>query len=228
MTDDRSSASRHENAARLYAFESHQSSQQQADFGELLEKAKRGDTEACDALWRQCEKFLLAIAHRDLAASALQKFGASDVVQQSMLIAHRKLPEFQGTSKTGFFAWIKQIAVFECRQTSGKYCNTAKRAVSREVSTTGTSSSQIGSDRVSDPHLTPSTQAVNDEQADLVRRAMLHLKPLHRQVIQFRNWEDCSFEEIGRRIGRGSDAARKLWARAVSKLEFELKQLNAI
>ncbi len=43
-----------------------------------------------------------------------------------------------------------------------------------------------------------------------------------RQVIVWKQREDCSFEEIGRRLGRSDVTARKLWLRAIEALRHEL------
>ena len=42
----------------------------------------------------------------------------------------------------------------------------------------------------------------------------------YRQVIALRYWEDLEFHEIGKRMGRSAGAARKLWLRAVERLEL--------
>ena len=196
-------------------------------FSELLVRARAGDSTASNLLWEQCRNYLLAIANHDLPTPALQKFGASDVVQQSLIIAHKKLPTFQGNSQGEFFAWMKKILQFECRQTTRRFQETDKRAMNRERSTADDSATLRGSLQISDPHLTPATGAAMDEQESLVCQALLQLEPLHRQVIQLRNWEDFSFEAIGQRLGRSSEAARKLWGRAIEKLEQELRRMSS-
>jgi RNA polymerase sigma-70 factor (ECF subfamily) len=45
----------------------------------------------------------------------------------------------------------------------------------------------------------------------------------YRRVIELRYLEEQSFEEIGARMQRSADAARKLWARAVERLQQELE-----
>lgn len=198
------------------------------DFAELVSQARAGDERAIDHLWNQCRTYLITIATRNLDPAALQKFGASDVVQQSMLIANKKLPQFDGSTRAEFFAWMKQVVLFECRQSSRRYHGTNKRAISRERSMAEDSTTSDPSFQVSDPHLTPSTQAARDEQATLVRHALSRLPPIYRQVIELRNWEDHSFESIGVRIGRSAEATRKIWTRAIVKLEQELKKMNAL
>jgi RNA polymerase sigma factor (sigma-70 family) len=51
-------------------------------------------------------------------------------------------------------------------------------------------------------------------------RALDSLPDDYRQVIALRYWENLDFDEIGQRMGRSAAAARKLWLRAVERLEL--------
>ncbi|QEG25202.1 RNA polymerase sigma factor [Mariniblastus fucicola] len=196
-------------------------------FQRLIARAKHGDDQALSDLWNQCRGYLLSIANRDLQPPELQKFGASDVVQQSMLIANEKLPQFSGSTQGQFFAWMKQVVLNECR-TRRKSLRTRKREVNRERSTTAGSKEVPGFRQITDPYLTPGTRAVSDEQTQLIRVAMSRLDTIDQTVIRLRNWEDQSFESIGKQIGKSAEASRKVWARAIVKLERALKEMNAI
>lgn len=56
---------------------------------------------------------------------------------------------------------------------------------------------------------TPGTQALIQERDDALRRALEQLPETDRQVIQWRNYELLPFEEIGVRLGKSAEAARK-------------------
>ena len=56
-----------------------------------------------------------------------------------------------------------------------------------------------------------------------LERALGRLPEDYREVLLLRYQGDLSFEEIGRRLGRSANAARKLWLRALHKLEQELE-----
>jgi RNA polymerase sigma-70 factor (ECF subfamily) len=60
------------------------------------------------------------------------------------------------------------------------------------------------------------------EQDEALQAALGRLPADYRQVITLRYHEQLSFEEIGRLLQRSPDAARKLWARAVERLQEEL------
>jgi RNA polymerase sigma-70 factor, ECF subfamily len=47
----------------------------------------------------------------------------------------------------------------------------------------------------------------------------LRLPPDDQAVVLLRHFDCLSFEEIGRRLDRSPDAARKLWGRAIVRLQ---------
>jgi len=197
-------------------------------FQHVLQKARLGDARAIGSLCELSRKYLLLIANQDLNAAMLQKFGASDVVQQSMIVANQKIGQFHGTTQGEFLAWMRQILINECRQTSRLFQGTEKRSISREQSLQLGPNSEAGDRPLNDPQTTPSTQAINEEQIQLVQRAMGSMSEAERQVIEMRNWQEMSFEDIGKSIGKSPEAARKFWSRSILKLEQELTRLNAI
>ena len=70
--------------------------------------------------------------------------------------------------------------------------------------------------------LSPSGQAMENEQDQALQAALGRLPEDYRRVITLRYQEQLPFEEIGRLLQRSPDAARKLWARAVERLHEEL------
>ena len=58
-----------------------------------------------------------------------------------------------------------------------------------------------------------------DEKDVALGKALLELSDEYRQVIQLRNYDGLSFEEIGQCLGRSAAAARKLWGRALKQLQ---------
>ena len=99
-----------------------------------------------------------------------------------------------------------------------------KRSVEREVT--------LGADRSSNPGLaglptdsvSPSGHAIEHEQAQALERALARLTDEYRQVVLLRYQEKKTFEEIGQIMGRTPNAARKLWLRAVERLQQELER----
>jgi RNA polymerase sigma factor (sigma-70 family) len=64
------------------------------------------------------------------------------------------------------------------------------------------------------------------EQDEALERALAQLPESSGQVIRWRNYERCSFEEIGRRLGKSAEAARKVWVRAVRECKVSVNRSN--
>ena len=61
-----------------------------------------------------------------------------------------------------------------------------------------------------------------DERTRAVQDALDRLPEDYAQVLRLRYIEELPFEDVAARMGRTANAVRKLWARAVEKLEEEL------
>ncbi len=119
-------------------------------------------------------------------------------------------------------AWLREILRNELAVASRQYLGTAKRDVRREQSTKTESQFWRQTTGLTDRMLTPSSEAVLQEDAAELRAAMLRLPDDHRSILLMRNWERLSFQQIAMQMSRSENAVKKLWARALSKLESEL------
>jgi RNA polymerase sigma-70 factor (ECF subfamily) len=116
------------------------------------------------------------------------------------------------------------------RHTVGKfartYRDTKKRGVGRETPLEGPGSAAGPAEGLAADTPSPSGLAMRREQDEALNRALQRLPEDYRLVITLRYREERSFEEIGRLLQRSADAARKLWARAVERLQDELDSLS--
>ncbi len=191
------------------------------EFGELLEAARGGSTQALDELVGRYRDYLCLIANERLDPELRVKAAASDVVQESLLAAQRDLGGFRGKSQAEWVAWLKTILVHELLKTNRAYRGTAKRQLSREHLIDAQESAQIAHHGLTDPGETPGTEALSLERSRELASAIGRLPENYRQVIRLRNWEQLTFEEIGKQLERSPDAVRKLWSRAIDRLRNE-------
>ena len=77
----------------------------------------------------------------------------------------------------------------------------------------------FGAKRLVDHELTPSTNVMQQEEAQLLQRALSCLSDEQKQVIDLHDWQQKSFVEIGIVIEKSPDAVRKVWTRAIVKLQ---------
>lgn len=189
-------------------------------FGSLIAAARSGDEQALSDLIQECRNYLLLVANQDLHSEVQAKLGASDLVQETMLSAHRDFERFQGATKGEFLAWVRGILKNDLREAHRHFRGVDKRKVDRESPLDD--SRQIG-EGIRDHAITPGTNALKKEQAVHLNQAMETLSAEHRTVLKLRNWQQLSFAEIGKQMNRSEDAARKLWARAVVQLQSVIK-----
>jgi RNA polymerase sigma-70 factor (ECF subfamily) len=165
---------------------------------------------------------LLLIARRELGPQLRAKGGASDLVQQSVLDALRDFGRFKGTTEAELLHWLRRLLLNNLADFTRRYRDTDKRRAEREVPIdAGDSSGELDGGLAAD-WTSPSGEAMAQEQADAVRRALRQLPDDHRHVLLLRYQDGLRFEEIGRTMGLTANAARKLLLRAVQCARREL------
>jgi RNA polymerase sigma-70 factor (ECF subfamily) len=195
-----------------------------ADWSRWIEEARSGSREALGRLLDRCRKYLLVVAHGALDDQLHAKAGSSDLVQETFVQAQRIFPRFTGTSEAELLAWLRGILLNNAADLSRRFQETEKRQVGREVALEGAQQPAPGELTAAAP--SPSEALMAGEQDDALQQALQQLGDEYRQVIQLRNYERLSFEEIGLRMERSADAARKLWGRALKKLQQLMGQRN--
>jgi RNA polymerase sigma-70 factor (ECF subfamily) len=193
-----------------------------SDAAEWLPKAQAGSREALGMALEACRGYLLLIAQQELEPNLQAKGGASDLVQQTFLEAQRDFGRFEGTTHEALLAWTRRLLLNNLANFRRDY-HRNKRQVTREVNIpTGDSSLPRGGGlRAGTP--TPSVEVMRVEQKLELESAVARLPEDYRQVIQLRYREERSFEEIAALMQRSPNAVRKLWARAIERLQQELE-----
>lgn len=188
------------------------------DATRLLADAKNGSIEALGEALEACRFYLVMAADRELDADLRAKGGASDLVQETFLEAQRDFAQFRGATPAELLAWLRQLLKNNIANFQRHYRGTAKRRASLEVPQAAASGADAA-DGLIDGGPTPSHIVMAEEQDAELRRAMDSLPDDQRRVLTLRYIENRSFEEIGQILGRTSNAARKLWGRAVESLQ---------
>lgn len=178
-----------------------------------------------DALGRALEAlrdYLEVIARHELRAELQAKIGPSDLVQETLLAAQRDLPGFHGRTEQEWRGWLRSILLHIAENARRRYLVTEKRRVDREVPLRVTEGGGL-----SVPHTSPSGPLRDLERQQALTSALERLPESYRQVIRWRHREGWTFEMIGGRLDCSSEAARKLWTRALARLRKELGPLHA-
>lgn len=180
--------------------------------GDIPAASQRHDS-AWGRLLEMYRPYLLSIAEAEFPRSLAAKLGPSDLVQMTLAKGHIRAAEFRGGSREELARWLRQILLHQLTDVSREQARESRgiplaAADVRELPERG--------------RLTPCGETLSREERELLEAALLRLPDLYRRVILWRHSEDLSFDEIGRRIGRSDEAARKLWTRGLQTLQKEL------
>jgi RNA polymerase sigma-70 factor (ECF subfamily) len=188
------------------------------DFTYSLAAAHRGNLLALGKVFEASRTYLHSIAYQDLPPSLHGKCDPADLVQETLLEAHRSFERCESRDENEFRCWLRAILVHTFADWNRRYRRTYKRSVARERSLSACDEISQMAFEASDPSPTPVAFAIDCEKnADLIE-ALERLSAADQAVIDLRSGQSLSFKEIGRRLNCSSDAARKLWSRAIARL----------
>jgi RNA polymerase sigma-70 factor (ECF subfamily) len=179
--------------------------------------AREGNRPELGKILEVCRNYLLLTANEELEPDLQTKIAPSDVVQKTYLEACRDFGQFRGHTEADLLGWLRGILRHNLANVRREFRSTGKRLLRREQ--------PLVTDLEQLPHdcLTPGAVLVGQEERRIVVHALEQLPEHYREVLRLRQQENCSFPEIGERMGKSAEGARKLWARAIEQLKDILK-----
>ena len=194
-----------------------------SDVPSMISSARRGDRSTIGALLQLYRNYLLVLAATQIENRIQPRVSPSDVVQETMLRAHKNFGQFRGTTEPELLAWLRQILVNNLAKFVEQHLLAARRDVRREVSIERLGASleqstlQLAALLPTDSK-SPSMSVQQREEAVLLADRLAQLPPSYREVLVLRNLQGMPFEEVAERIDRSIGATRMLWLRAIEKL----------
>jgi RNA polymerase sigma-70 factor (ECF subfamily) len=186
------------------------------DFENLLGRSRAGDNDARGRVLQQFWQALLHDARRDLPPDLQPKGGASDLVQETMLDAHKDFDRFHGYTEGEFFAWLQCLLRHNFANFARAYRTHAKRQLKREEPLLAAAGHRLADE-------SPSEGAIRRESSERFRRAIGQMPGDLRDLITLRFDEGLTYADIGRRLGLTAEAVRKLLIRTLRLLGDELE-----
>ncbi|MCY2967504.1 MAG: sigma-70 family RNA polymerase sigma factor [Planctomycetota bacterium] len=185
---------------------------------QLLEQARNGDTDARNRLFEMCRSYVAISAKAEMASWLQAKVDASDLVQQTLLEAHRGLDNFRGQTEAEWLGWLRKIVAHNAADFVRRFHGVEKRKASREVPLQPGDDSEMGL-QLSDGGDSPSKILIQKESELQIADAIAQLSEDYQQVILLRNMRRLPFDEVAREMGRSRPATQVLGMRAVKKLQ---------
>lgn len=194
---------------------------------ELIRRCRDGETGARDQLFARYQHYLYVLAQAQLGKRLRTKCAPSDLVQQTLLEAHRDFAGFQGKNEGELLAWLRRILahnLFNEARRYGALQRDANREVSLDQVRAGVDHSSILLQRcLAAGGPSPSEVAQEHESAARLAEALSRLPEDYQMVLLLRVFEELPAEEVAQRMGRSSGAIRMLQMRALTALRQEME-----
>lgn len=162
--------------------------------------------------------YLVLLARLNLGQGLQGKLDASDIVQQTLLEAHRKRAQFRGQGEAELAAWLRQMLTCAIADLHRDF-KRAKRDIAREralsVAIEG-SSCQL--DDLAAQQSSPSERAVRHENMLRLAAALLRLPEDQRQAVELKHLRGLSVADIAGLLKRTDTAVGGLLRRGMTRL----------
>jgi len=190
----------------------------------LIRLAQEGDMQALGQLFELYRNYLLLLARMQIGRRLQGKADAADLVQETLLAAHRDLAQFRGKTEAELVAWLRRILAANLVDLVRRYCGAQRRDVrlERQLADEVDQSSRDIALVLMTKDSSPSQRAVRCEQAVLLADALKSLPEDYGEVIVLHHLQGLNFPEVARRMERSVDSVKKLWIRALARLRDAL------
>lgn len=192
-----------------------------AETQRLIEQARDGQAHAVDRLLdNHRDPLRRMIAHR-LDRAVARRVAPSDVVQEVLLEAHRRMADYLNDSPMPFHLWVRQLAQDRMIDAHRRHRGAARRSVDREqplMARFGDRSSLELAQQLKDPELTPAALAIRRELQRRFLCALDQLDDVDREIVTLRHLEQLSNSEVAAVLSLSPPAAGMRYLRAVRRL----------
>ena len=189
---------------------------------ELLAQAKDGDDDAINQLIERHRNALRHVVRMRLDKKIQRRVDVSDVVQDVLIEANRRLQRYLDDPVMPFHLWIRHIARDRIIDAHRRHRGSAKRSVDREqpmvIPGGFDQSSIILAAQLVDSEKTPAARTMEKELAKKVEEAITQLDDLDAEVIVMRHYEQLTNQEIAQALDLTEPAASMRYLRAVKRL----------
>lgn len=186
---------------------------------ELLQGAQQGDRNAVDRLMDRHRDSLCRMVRCRLHQGVATRVDASDVVQEALATASRRLADYLQSPTLPFHAWLRQLARDRLVDVHRREF-AAKRNVGLERRINATESSTAGPlAEPCDEQLTPAATLLRKEFAGRFQAALNQLGEDAREIILMRHAEQLTNSQAAELLGMTEPAAGMRYLRALRELK---------
>ena len=199
---------------------------------ELLVNVRGGESLAVEQLMDRHRNSLRRMIQLRLDQRLMQRMDVSDVIQDVLMEANRRLKDYLANPVIPFHLWIRQIAKDRIIDAHRRHRVSAKRSIDREQPHTGKGppdqSTMELANQFRDQALTPAAAATQRELAEQIESAVQLLRENDREIILMRHYEQLNNQEIAQSLGLTEPAASMRYLRALKRLREVIEGLPTL
>ena len=191
----------------------------------LIERASGGDDAARQDLLEQYRVYLRRMVEARLDRRVTARVDPSDVVQETLIDAAKRLDAYLVDRPLPFFGWLRQIAGERVIDAHRRHLLSQRRSTAREQPSpeySEDSAWELGR-RLVASDTSPSNRLQHRERMERVMAAMAELSASDREILVMRHLEQLSAAEIAGALGITTGAVEVRLFRALVRLRGRLE-----
>jgi len=195
---------------------------------ELLESARAGDADAVNRLLDRHRAALRRMVDLRMDPVLGRRVDASDVVQDVLIEADRRLKDYLSDPVMPFHLWLRQMAKDRIIDLHRRHRQAARRSMDREQSLDAKprldrSTLNLAA-QLCDREMTPAEAATWHELERRFTAAIEQLEEKDREVVLMRHFEQLSNNEVAEALGLSEPAASMRYLRAMRRVRALLEE----
>ena len=197
---------------------------------QLLRDARQVDQAAANRLLQRHRDALVRMVQMRLDRKIQQRVDASDIVQDVLVEANRRLSDYLKDPVMPFHLWLRHIARDRVIDAHRRHRVSAKRSVDREQAMVAKGLSDRSAvdlaTQLRDEQLTPATAAIMTDLRRQFDAAVEQLNEQDREIVLMRHVEQLSNQHAAQTLGLSMPAASRRYLRAMRRLRELLVDPN--
>lgn len=195
---------------------------------ELMDRARQGDEPAREQLLERYRDYLRRMVAVRLDRRIAARVDASDIVQETLAEASRRLDDYLKEPPIPFYGWLRQLAGDRVIDAHRRHVASYRRSVTLERR--GSELPDASADRLAGAFFaadtSPSNRVMRLERGDKVKAALAALSPRDREVVVMRHLERLSIAEIAAMLELTEPAVKSRLLRALLRMREHLGDIS--
>jgi RNA polymerase sigma-70 factor (ECF subfamily) len=198
---------------------------------ELLQQAREGDAAAINELLDRHRAALRRMVDLRMDRALSRRVDASDIVQDVMLEANRRLKEYLNNPAMPFHLWLRHMARDRLIDAHRRHRVSQRRSLDREQPLAAArdldrSTLELAA-QLCDDELTPAAAATWHELQRRFQEAVEQLDEQDREIVLMRHFEELSNQEVAQALDLTAAAASMRYMRAMRRLRGLLNESSS-